>query len=422
MSQFDPDTHQVTALAIAEETVLGSVIERPALAGRLFGRVQVGDFTGPRQDVAAAIHGMRTSAPPIPVDFLNLLTELQKRGQVARLPGGAAYLHDLAARAAPDVLDWHVTTVVNEVRRRNLFALGTQVAHRAQQAEQDPAETAAAVIPHLQSIVDAAEVDASDILVPTLGQFLNVEDDPYDWVLEGLLERGDRMVLTGEEGLGKSVLLRQLAVCAAGGVHPFNHSKIKPLEVLVIDCENTPVQSRRRYRGLAQKMREWGTSADDRLRIECRPEGLDLGKLADEAWLVRTVANIQPALLVIGPIYRLHAGNPNDEEQARHVARVLDRCRAAANCALIVEAHSPHGDTKQGGTRALRPVGSSLWLRWPEFGYGLARSSRATPTDRLVELRPWRGDRDARYWPPHLRNGGDLPWKTYQPSQEGWER
>jgi replicative DNA helicase len=66
---------------------------------------------------------------------------------------------------------------------------------------------------------------------------------------------------------------------------------------------------------------------------------------------------------------RLHAANPNDEEPARKVTQVLDRCRSAANCAIVTEAHAGHG---YGGLeRPIRPTGSSLWLRWPEFGYGL---------------------------------------------------
>jgi RecA-family ATPase len=42
-------------------------------------------------------------------------------------------------------------------------------------------------------------------------------------VIPGLLERRDRLMLTGEEGLGKSYLLRQIAVMAAAGLDPFDH-------------------------------------------------------------------------------------------------------------------------------------------------------------------------------------------------------
>ena len=148
-------------------------------------------------------------------------------------------------------------------------------------------------------------------------------------------------------------------------------------------------------------------------------KGGDLTKPEDEAWLVSRVSALQPALLVIGPIYRLHAKNPNDEEPARCVTRVLDRCRAAANCALILEAHAGH-TTGVDGMRHVRPTGSSLWLRWPEFGYGLRAADGFHPTDnRVVDFVAWRGDREERQWPQQLRGGGVWPWMVHESNQGG---
>src|SRR5690606_18386294 len=45
---------------------------------------------------------------------------------------------------------------------------------------------------------------------PTLGEIL-AEPEEYDWLVEGLLERGDRVLFTGTEGFGKSTLCRQVS-------------------------------------------------------------------------------------------------------------------------------------------------------------------------------------------------------------------
>ena len=128
---------------------------------------------------------------------------------------------------------------------------------------------------------------------------------------------------------------------------------------------------------------------------------------------------IQPSILVCGPLYRLHAKNPNDEEPARQVAQVLDRCRVAASCALVLEAHAGHqlgGD----GKRSVRPTGTSLWLRWPEFGYGIRPTDDFNPDTRVVEFVPWRGDRDERDWPVRLKRGGSWPWQVAADPNQPW--
>ena len=76
--------------------------------------------------------------------------------------------------------------------------------------------------------VTCQEDDYKPDLAPDLYEFISIVDPPSDWVIPALLERGDRLIWTGFEGLGKSVITRQLAVCAAAGVHPFTGEPITP--------------------------------------------------------------------------------------------------------------------------------------------------------------------------------------------------
>ena len=63
-----------------------------------------------------------------------------------------------------------------------------------------------------------------------------------------------------------------------------------------------------------------------------RPEGLDLLKTPDCAWLAERINVNDPALLVIGPLYKLALGDPTSEEIARHVAYALESVEGAARC------------------------------------------------------------------------------------------
>lgn len=399
----------MTPLEQAQATVIGCVIEHPDVAGDVFAVVAVEDFDGSYRAMAEAIHGLRVGKAE--VSRLSVADEMTRRGTAARW-GGLAEVARVAAfgfgdhRYALDVIARHV-----RLRRLDVMALRTHQAVGLDDA--DPLALAKSARDAAQGVIDTIEADG-DITTPTLGEFLDTSDPEYSWVVPGLLERGDRMLFTGAEGLGKSVAMRQIAVCAAAGVHPFSRSKIAPQRVLYVDCENGPVKLRRALRGLVAQATLLGENPRDRMWMEAIPAGLDLTKPEDEGWLVKRVAAIQPALLIVGPIYRLHADDPNKEEPARKVTQVLDRCRSAANCAVVSEAHAGHGWGNS--ERPLRPTGTSLWLRWPEFGYGIQPAEDYTPNDRRVVLRSWRGDREERDWPTALRAGGPLPWSI----DTGW--
>lgn len=252
-------------------------------------------------------------------------------------------------------------------------------------------------------------------LAPDLWEFIAVEDEPHDWIVPGLLERGDRLILTGFEGLGKSMLVRQMATMIAAGMHPFMWNReFQPAKVLVIDCENSERQSRRKFRPLAAASIKHGHRVPHGgLRLIHRPEGIDLTRGADAEWLMERVTAHKPDVLFVGPFYRLHNANINEELPARQTVAVLDAVRTAVDCALITEAHAGHGEAGKG--RSVRPTGSSLLLRWPEFGFGIAPVKDPEPGQPCmdVEVRHWRGMRDERPWPAYLTWGdpGDWPWK-----------
>lgn len=253
-------------------------------------------------------------------------------------------------------------------------------------------------------------------LAPDLDEFLAGEDEPYDWVVPDLLERGDRVMLTGFEGLGKSVIGRQMGIAIAAGVHPFLHLKrIEPRRVLVIDCENSERQNRRKYREMRDIASRLGCRPGPGMwRIIHRLDGVDLTVKDDAEWLMERVTAHQPDLLIIGPFYKMHSGNMNEEGPARKAIAVLDHVRAAVNCCLLVEAHAGHGE--DGAKRSVRPTGSSLLMRWPEFGIGIrpCGTVESGGVNATVEVLHWRGQRDQRDWPRWLTWGDprEWPWKV----------
>jgi hypothetical protein len=230
---------------------------------------------------------------------------------------------------------------------------------------------------------------------PELDQFLDTADPDYDWLVEGLIERQDRIIVTGEEGRGKSTLLRQLGVQLATGVHPFTLEPIETLQVLLVDCENSARQVRRKLRGLRSAARDY---ANNRLRLRILGHALELAHPETQDDLAVRIETQQVDVLIIGPLYKLLHDDPVKELPARAVADALDRLRQIRGTALIIEAHSPYAESSR-TKRVIRPYGASLWSRWPEFGIHLGDTG---------ELTHWRGQRDERAWPKKL--SWDQPW------------
>jgi hypothetical protein len=248
---------------------------------------------------------------------------------------------------------------------------------------------------------DDAELDPEIVRSGVeLDRLLSEEDVPYDWLVPGLIERGDRLILTGLEGGGKSTLLRQLAVQFACGVHPFGGADFTPVSTLVVDVENSRRQVRRKVRPLRDAADGRYDPVKARVAFEFVPD-LNLLAPGGAAWLdERLVANGAPDVLMIGPVYKLAKGDPTKEETALAVASAIDRVRATHGCAVVMEAHTPYADSSK-SKRPVRPYGASLWSRWPEFGIYISPEGK---------VEHWRGPRDEREWPKALERGAPWPW------------
>jgi len=246
----------------------------------------------------------------------------------------------------------------------------------------------------------------------SLREFLSIEQGPVEWVIPDVLAREDRVILTGGEGTGKTTLMRTIGVMAAAGLHPFNLHPAPDRKVLYVDCENPQRIMQSKFTDLVTVARTRHRDPQDRLFVERWPEGMDLANPAHRMHLRALCKAVQPDLLLIGPAYKLYVGGSNtrEEDLARSVVATLDALREEFGFALILEHHM--GNEQEGKTRNPRPIGSSLWRRWPEFGIGLQLTKDSTPDHRICDVVHWRGPRDERPWPRRLTSGGpgSLPW------------
>lgn len=367
-----------------------------------------GDFYNPEHEtIFAAMAQLDRDGKP--VDQVTL------RAALAGRPGRG--LHELVlevfttTHALPESAGEYAAIVRGWALRRRIVETSTRVRQQALNPDQAPERLASEAVTAFTGLRDSG----TDVTAESLGALMaagDADDDTPEWVIPGLLERGDRLMLTGSEGAGKSALIRQLAIMPSAGLHPFTSAIMPPIKALIVDCENKPAQVRRQTRPLLSWLRDHGTGSQDpseRVLIDT-PGRISVTRDRDLSRLHQTIDAWQPDLVVLGPIYRMSDRALQSDDEAAPFLAALDTI-TARGCAVILEAHAGHGKSGTGKNeqRDLRPRGSSALLGWPEFGLGLRGIGGG-----IADLEPWRGGRELRAWPTRLKRSTGHRWlETY---------
>lgn len=254
----------------------------------------------------------------------------------------------------------------------------------------------------------ASGVDVLDIIERSM--------DQVEFIIPGVLARGDRMLITGFEGHGKSTFLRQCGVQVACGLDPWSLAQIPPKKVMVLDFENHPDQVLTSYQELVGMARyHQGDDAIARGNLivfeEWDNDDTDLLLPSGVAWLQERVQAYQPDLVVMGPLMNMAGRDLKDDEVVRKIKMAVNKARSICGTAFIMEHHAPH---KEPGAKArsVRPYGSSTFLKFPEFGYGFQ------PDEDKPGWYEWKKTRfpriRSRKFPEYMRvgtpNTAEWPW------------
>lgn len=345
-----------------------------------------------------------------PVDPISVDVAIRESGTVRGVT--AADLHTLMQDTpTAQNADYYARIVADRAGKRRIAKMG-RVATQAGESEYSLEEAMGIVRAEWEAI---HRQSATQLESKPLGEILQGSDE-YDWLIPDLLERQDRVIITGGEGGGKSTFVRQLTILPAAGIHPVTFEEIEPLRVVVVDAENTERQWRRKARNIVAAAHARGIADPRTLEVACVPR-LDITREKDLGAIHRLIDKHQPDMLAIGPLYKLTPKAITSDDDAAPVINALDQLRGR-DIALVMEAHAGHAMTA-GGDRNLRPRGSSALLGWPEFGFGLAKDPDDPHVRHVVR---WRGDRDERAWPERLRWGSVFPFvdDSTEPGKENW--
>jgi hypothetical protein len=229
-----------------------------------------------------------------------------------------------------------------------------------------------------------------------------LEDAVNDELLGPLCVRGQRVVVGGHTGAGKSTFSMGLAK-AITEESEFLGWRGAGGRALVVDLEQG-------LRTIKRRLSESGLSASESVDIMRVPEGLALDRNQRERdELGSILADGGYSLVVVDPLYKAHAGDSNDERAMVSLMGVFDAWRAEHGFCLAIPMHM-RKPPPQGGTLTMHDIfGSSGLVRGAEVVVGIERLSTG-----MSRLHFWK-DRD-----------GDLPvgdkWMLSFERERGFER
>jgi replicative DNA helicase len=409
---------QESITAEMEAEVLGAVMANPGAYGTAFIEgLDPEKFSGWRYTLAVALNEMIGDG--LAADPTAVVEYLRTHGRAAKC--SAVQVFD-AYQSGGRVLDPNgsIIRLGRLFLARDVNVAGMQI---QQMAQQDDVANTIAYMEAEAARFRKIEAGRVGVEVPGLYEFLNAGTTEIDWAIPGILPAATSLMITAEEGLGKSVLLRQIAVAATMGLDPFTpgdrQARYKPKRALIIDCEVSQNQLRRsltKVWGHATRYEDNHPAFGGMLGVISVQAGLDLSRPEDQGLLHGWVRAHRPEILVIGPVYRMSATDVNEEQGVRAWQRPLEAIMAEGT-SVVLEHHAPNEGANK---RALRPIGSSAIRRWSAQGVSLravlckSHDLPWCPTcGRSARVELWRGSRDETDWPTHLRSAADSVW---------WER
>lgn len=191
-----------------------------------------------------------------------------------------------------------------------------------------------------------------------------------------LVVRGDRLVIGGRKGEGKSTfLLRVTQALTLGG--PFLHWQGHGgCRVLALDMEQT-------QRDITRGLRAAGLAGSGLVTVlPLLGARLDLARDRDLHELGDVVAEVRPDVITLDPIYRLSRSDLNDPREAAILMGAVDELRGGERTGLIMGAHA-HKHTRIGGLRMDHIAGAHTLVDGAETVVLLERTRPGAATLRV---------------------------------------
>lgn len=198
--------------------------------------------------------------------------------------------------------------------------------------------------------------------VESLSDFINNPPELADCLIENVLRKGHKMLISGPSKAGKSFLLLELCVAIAEGKEWLGW-QCSQGRVLYVNLELDRASCYHRIKDVYNTMGIEPVNAGNIDMWHLRGKAMGMDNLAPR--LIRRAIKRQYSAVIIDPIYKVITGDENAADQMAKFCNQFDRVAAELGCAVIYCHH--HSKGEQGQKRAQdRASGSGVFARDPD--------------------------------------------------------
>ena len=182
-------------------------------------------------------------------------------------------------------------------------------------------------------------------------------------LIEGVLHKGCKMILSGSSKAGKTLGLMHLGIAAANGIPWMGHNINRQCKVVYLDFELKQRLAEERIKEIINS--QGNEYFPTKNFMYCGLRG-QKRSLEDLALHIQAIKDFEPDMVIVDPFYKL--GGEYDENDAGSVGLVLDKMETFSerlDCAFVYAHHFSKGN-KAETDHIDRASGSGVFARDPD--------------------------------------------------------